>query len=85
MVTIGNPLRNSTALVIGSLGFIGANFAIDSASTTCTGGARLTPGAHCHIGIRFAPGATGTLSATLTVTDNASNSPHLVKLHGRAM
>jgi hypothetical protein len=85
LVTIGNPLRNKSALVIGSLNFSVGNFTIDSASTTCTIGAKVARGAHCHVGVRFAPGVQGLLGSTLIVTDSASNSPHLIQLYGQGM
>ena len=85
MVVIANPLRNKSLLIIGSLSLIGSNYIIDSGTTTCTGGAGLSPGKHCRIGLRFAPGVTGRLSATLSVSDTSSNSPHLVALHGMGM
>jgi hypothetical protein len=78
-------LRNRSALVIGSLSFSQANFVVDSAYTTCTLGATVARGKHCHIGVRFAPGVQGLLGSTLIITDSASNSPHLVALHGRGM
>jgi len=85
MVVITNPLRDKSSLIIGSLGLIGGNYIIDSGTTTCTGGASLSPGKHCRIGLRFAPGVAGHLSATLTVSDTSTNSPHLVALHGMGM
>lgn len=85
MVVIANPLRNKSSLIIGSLSLIGGNFVIDLGTTTCTGGAGLPPGKHCRVGLRFAPGLAGHLSATLSVSDTSSNSPHLVALHGMGM
>jgi hypothetical protein len=85
MVSIGNPLRNQSALVIGSTSIIGSNFVIDSASTTCVSGASIARGTHCRVGVRFAPGVQGLLAATLMITDSSSNGPHLVALHGRGM
>jgi hypothetical protein len=85
IVVIGNPLRNKSALVIGTVSFSEGNFIVDSASTTCTSGASVARGAHCRIGVRFAPGVQGLLGSTLIVTDSASNSPQLVMLYGRGM
>lgn len=82
MVVIANPLRNKSPLIISSLGLLGSNYLVDSGTTTCTGGASLSPGKHCRVGLRFAPTVTGHLSATLTVADTSMNSPHLVALHG---
>lgn len=82
IVTIVNPVRNKSALVISNVGLSGNNFFVDSGSTTCSPGAILARGNHCHIGLRFAPSVPGQVSATLQVTDNASNSPHLVQING---
>jgi len=85
MVVIANPLRNKSPLIIGSLSLVGSNYLIDAGITTCTGGVSLSPGHHCRVGLRFAPGVTGHLSATLTVSDTSTNGPHLVALHGTGM
>jgi len=52
------------------------------ASTTClsTG---LAPGGSCRFSITFKPSVTGTRSATLTLSDNALNSPQNVGLSGK--
>jgi hypothetical protein len=42
----------------------------------------LAPGIQTTIDVVFTPGATGLRTATLTVTDNTSSSPHLVPLSG---
>jgi trimeric autotransporter adhesin len=55
------------------------NFAI-APSTTCT--TTLAPGANCLVNITFTPSATGTRTASLTLTDNATNSPQTVGLSG---
>jgi hypothetical protein len=49
--------------------------------TTC--GVTLAPQASCTISIQFVPQATGARSATLTIADNAGNSPQTVSLTGR--
>jgi hypothetical protein len=56
-----------------------SNFSI--ASTTCT--ATLAPGASCVFNITFKPSATGSRTASLTLTDNALNSPQSNGLSGR--
>jgi subtilase family serine protease len=83
MVTIINPSRNKSSLVIGGIGLSDGNFAVDPARTTCTTGAVLPRGARCRVGVLFAPGVQGRLSATLSISDSAINSPHLVALRGR--
>jgi sugar lactone lactonase YvrE len=42
----------------------------------------LAPGNHCIITVVFSPIETGTLSADVTITDNASDSPQMVPLTG---
>jgi hypothetical protein len=51
-----------------------------SESTTC--GATLAPGANCPINVSFSPTAHGTLTGTLSVTDNMTDSPQAVALNG---
>ena len=66
------------ALINLSWNIPGNQFSISS--TTC--GRTLNPGASCILNIRFRPTATGTRSSTLTLTDNAANSPQTVALTG---
>ncbi|HUI42437.1 MAG TPA: FG-GAP-like repeat-containing protein [Terriglobia bacterium] len=49
---------------------------------TNTCGASLDPNASCTISVTFTPTARGTQSGTLTLTDNASDSPQTVSLSG---
>jgi hypothetical protein len=42
----------------------------------------LAAGAHCTISVTFTPTVVGGQSGTLTITDNASGSPHTVALNG---
>ena len=51
-----------------------------SQSSTC--GNTVVPVASCTFSISFAPTATGNRSGTLTITDDASGSPHSVALSG---
>ncbi len=48
---------------------------------TCTG-ATVTPSNTCSVSVTFTPSATGSRSASLNFTDNASNSPQTVSLRG---
>jgi hypothetical protein len=69
----------SAAMSVSSFTFSGANaneFAIYAKTCTTT----LAAGATCNLQIAFKPIATGAASATLTATDNASNSPQTVSL-----
>ena len=53
------------------------------ASTTCgSQPATVLPGASCTINITFTPSATGTRTANLVLTDNATNSPQTITLNG---
>jgi len=45
-------------------------------------GSSVLPGRKCIISVTFTPAATGTASGTVTITDNASNSPQTVTLSG---
>jgi hypothetical protein len=58
----------------------GTNSGDYSQTNTC--GASLAAGANCSISITFKPTATGTRSASLTINDDASNSPQNVPLSG---
>jgi subtilisin family serine protease len=66
-----------------------ANLAISSVSvssdfggtTTCIG-ANLVPGATCRIDATFRPTALGQRSGVITISDNATGSPHVINLSG---
>jgi uncharacterized protein YjdB len=58
-----------------------ADFTVSS-STCGTPPATLNAGASCVISVTFKPSATGTRTATLRLTDNATNSPQSVGLSG---
>ncbi len=51
-------------------------------SQTNTCGASVTAGANCTITVTFTPTATGSQPGTITITDNATGSPHIVNLSG---
>ncbi len=73
-VTLNNP---GAELVIISVTATPADFAPLS---TC--GNMIAPGGSCSIGVFFDPTTSGTRTGTLTVTDNASNSPQTASLTG---
>jgi hypothetical protein len=77
MLTLTNTGNEAlTPLTIGVSG--------DFAQTnTCAGS--VAPSANCTINITFTPTAGGGRSGTLTLTDNASNSPQAVQLSGTGM
>src|SRR5258708_16556784 len=45
-------------------------------------GSSVAAGASCTISVKFTPTAAGTRTGTLTLTDNASNSPQTISLTG---
>ena len=74
-----------TALNISSVAITGSNaseFSLASSANSCSTASQLNPGSSCNISVSFAPKAIGSRSGTLTVTDNAPGSPHLVNLTG---
>ena len=79
-VTVTNTGTGS--LSVSSATFTGANpTEFNKSSDTCTG-TPVAPGGTCTIGVRFAPAAGGSRSASLSIADNASGSPHTVALSG---
>jgi alpha-N-arabinofuranosidase len=58
-----------------STGFIETN--------TCT--SPLLPGKSCSISVKFAPTTSGTMIGSVTINDNASNSPQVISLSGKAV
>jgi hypothetical protein len=53
---------------------ISANFSSEpSGGTDCTSSTDLTAGGQCEIGVAFAPSASGTLTGTVNLSDNALN------------
>jgi phospholipase C len=71
------PLQISSIVVTGGTG--ATDFPI---GIICPQQHPLAAGSSCNINVRFQPQALGTRSSTLTVTDNASNSPQRVALGG---
>ena len=57
------------------------NFAF-ATGTTCTKTTTLAPGANCAIYVTFTPTSKGSKSGSVTITDNAHNSPQSVSLSG---
>jgi len=58
----------------------GVNAADFTLSADSCSGATLTPDSTCSLSVRFAPSQLGPESATLTLTDNATNNPQTVPL-----
>ncbi len=70
----------ATALTINSISGGGANPGDFHQTNNC--GTGLAAGASCTLNVSFAPAAMGTRTATLIVSDNASNSPQTIALSG---
>ncbi|HEX5411659.1 MAG TPA: choice-of-anchor D domain-containing protein, partial [Terriglobia bacterium] len=70
----------STALSITNIAITGANSGDYSQTNNC--GTSLAAGASCSMNVTFTPTAAGTRIASLTVTDNATNSPQTASLTG---
>ena len=77
-VTVSN---NGTAdLNISAISVTGTNAADFSQTNTC--GSSLAASATCTISVTFTPAATGTRAASVSITDNAANSPQSIALSG---
>ncbi|MGB7727523.1 MAG: choice-of-anchor D domain-containing protein [Candidatus Acidiferrum sp.] len=74
----GAPLQILSAVLNG---FNAADFSISS--DTCSGS--IAANASCNIALVFSPLASGIRSTTLTITDNAANSPQSISLSGTAL
>jgi hypothetical protein len=79
-VTLTNT--GGAALSITSIAMGGLNPGEFTETNTC--GSTVNAGGACTISVQFQPTYTGTLSASLLVTDNASGSPQSVALSGTA-
>jgi hypothetical protein len=80
-VTLTNT--GSAALTISGIAFTGSNPGDFSQTNNCpTSPSTLAAGANCTISVTFTPTTTGPRNATLTITDNASDSPQNVSVSG---
>lgn len=77
-VTLTN--NGSGALNISSIALSGTNAADFAQTNTCPNS--LASGANCTISITFTPAVNGNRTASVTITDNASDSPQSVALTG---
>ncbi|WP_161571031.1 choice-of-anchor D domain-containing protein [Granulicella sibirica] len=79
VVTVKNT--GTAAVTLGTVGFTGTNAtSFLKSATTC--GTSLAAAASCTISVEFKPAAAGSLTASLSVADNATGSPQLVALTG---
>ena len=80
MVTLTNT--GTAALSVDSITLTGANSSDFSLTSKSPCGASVGAGGSCTISVNFKPSASGPQSATLTIGDNALNSPQSVALTG---
>jgi subtilase family serine protease len=80
VVTLKNTGSAALAISSGGITVSGTNSTSFSATTTCA--STVAAGGSCTISVTFAPKATGTLTGTLNVADNATGSPQKVTLTG---
>jgi sugar lactone lactonase YvrE len=59
--------------------------AFTKTSTCPISPAKLNPGSTCTISVKFSPAATGTFQETLSINDNAADSPQMATLYGRGI
>src|SRR5208282_1286278 len=71
----GNATLNITGITI-----TGANPKDFAQATTCAG--TLAAGANCSISVTFTPATAASFSATISVADNAANTPQTATLSG---
>ena len=80
-VTLTN--NGTAALTINSIGISGTNAADFAQTNTCPlSPSTLATNGTCTISVTFTPSATGSRSASVTITDNAASSPQNVALSG---
>ncbi len=80
-VTVGNT--GTAPLTISSIGITGTNAGDYAQGGDCpTAPSTLAAGGSCTIQVSFSPSATGSRTASISVSDNASGSPHTVALSG---
>ena len=93
MVVVNQPvIRNVTlknnqtkALTISAIGGFSGGYSLDSTGTTCPlAPAGLAPGANCVISVSLSALAVGPQPGSVTVTDDAANSPQAIALSGTA-
>jgi hypothetical protein len=80
-VTLTN--EGNSSLTITNIQLTGANYSDFAQVNNCT--QPIAPSKSCKFQVTFTPSATGTRSAALTITDNATNSPQSVPLTGNGV
>jgi hypothetical protein len=69
----------SGTLTVSSVTLTGTNASNYAQTNNCT---TVTAGSYCSVTVTFTPSAAGTRTATVSVADNASGSPHTASLSG---
>jgi len=82
-VTVSNT--GTAPLDISSITLGGTNASSFADSTTCSTTTPLAVSGNCTITVTFAPITSGSLTATITVTDDAASSPQTVTLNGTSI
>jgi hypothetical protein len=77
-ITLSNS--GNAALSVSGIAVSGANASDFTQTNNC--GSSVAAGANCTINVTFKPSGSGSRAASLTVTDNATNSPQAVSLSG---
>lgn len=77
-----NPASNTGSAIITGVATNSDQFLLQSADSTCPTVGTLPAGLSCKIVVKFVPSDKGRQTATLTVTDSATNSPQTVNLYG---
>jgi hypothetical protein len=85
LFVVTNPSSNSGSAIITSVETKSDQFLLDQGESTCPTVGTLPAGLSCKIAVQFAPNTVGNQSATLTINDNATNSPQTVKLEGTGL
>ena len=80
-ITVKNT--GTATLTLSGVTLSGANSSAFKMSNGC--GATLAPGASGTIQVQFVPTAAGSMTASLTIASNASNSPQMIPLTGTAV
>ncbi len=78
--TVTLSYMTSTDLSITSITITGGQSSDYAQTSNC--GTSLVAGGNCTISVTFSPQATGTRTAAIQITDNASNSPQTISLTG---
>ena len=78
-ITVTNT--GNSSLLVSSVALSGTNASDFAQTNTCTT-ASVAPQATCTISVTFSPKISGTENATVTITDNAPNSPQTTTLTG---